>query len=1045
VTGVAAVWTPGRGAVIIEVHPVVRSRPQSRPPRNEPNRRQPEPGRPDRTPRNPNGVTMPRPDRPRVTLPALLAASALAAAFVNAAAADPAPSAEQVRFFESRVRPVLVQNCQKCHGPEKQKAGLRLDSRAGALAGGELGPAVVPGKPDESLLLAAVRHDDELKMPPSKKLPADQVADLTRWVAIGAPWPGGSREAPAAASASPSAIRKQGYQITDKDRAHWAFRPVRRPAVPAPGGAAPFANPIDAFVRAGLDAKGLRPNPPAPKVELIRRAFYDLTGLPPGPAEVDAFLNDPAPDAYARLIDRLLDSPRYGEKWGRHWLDLVRFAETNSFERDNPKPSAWRYRDYVIRALNQDKPYDRFVREQLAGDEIAPGDTEALTATGYYRLGIWDDEPADRELALHDGFDDIVATTSQVFLGLTVDCARCHDHKIDPIPQKDYYKLVSFFRNVNHFRNGGPTDEALLFGSHVDKADYEARLRDLREERNELRERITAIEDEFQAGLGSVGNAPRRRDIDLLRYRFYRDTFDNLPDFDALKPEDTGPLPRGRFDLAPRTRDTAFGFVFEGELIVPKDGAYTFSLDSDDGSRLTVAGKTVLTYDGVHGTGKGRSATVELSRGRLPVRLDYFQNRGGLGLDVAWSGPGFPRRALSADGAVPEETSPDASESIRSRGRQVLGPERYRQYQELRTQLRALNEAKPAAETALIVTEAGPVAPETFVMLRGNPHVPGDKVEPGFLSVLGAQTPSIPPPAPGSKTTGRRAALADWIASPANPLTARVAANRVWQYHFGRGIVRSPSNLGTQGDRPTHPELLDWLASELVAGGWRLKPLHRLIMTSDTYRMSSRPDAGALAKDPANDAFWRFDMRRLTAEEIRDSVLAVSGSLSPKMYGPGVYPEIPAEVMAGQSQPGKGWGKSPPAEANRRSIYVHVKRSLILPMFESFDLGETDRSSPVRFSTTQPTQALATLNGRFFNDQAAALAARLRREAGADPAARVRLALRLTTSRAPAEPEVRRGVALMGRLRASEGAGESEALTAFCLVALNLNEFVFLD
>ena len=356
-----------------------------------------------------------------------------------------------------------------------------------------------------------------------------------------------------------------------------------------------------------------------------------------------------------------------------------------------------------------------------------------------------------------------------------------------------------------------------------------------------------------------------------------------------------------------------------------------------------------------------------------------------------------------------------------------------------------MKEEKPALETALCVTEEGPVAPETFVMLRGNPHVPGEKVEPGFLSVLGSETPKIPTPPPGAKSTGRRTALADWITSPGNPLTARVAANRVWQYHFGRGIVRSPSNFGTQGDRPTHPELLDWLASEFVARGWRLKPLHRLIMTSNAYRMSSRANPEALAKDPANDAFWRFDMRRLTAEEIRDSVLAVSGSLSPKMYGPGVYPNIPAEVMAGQSQPGKGWGKSPPQEANRRSIYVHVKRSLILPMFESFDLGETDRSSPVRFSTTQPTQALAMLNGTFLNDQAAVLAARLRREAGPDPASRVTLALRLTTSRTPTEQEVRRGLGLMDALRNREGATEDEALAAFCLVALNLNEFVFLD
>ncbi len=442
-----------------------------------------------------------------------------------------------MRFFESKVRPILVENCVKCHGPEKHKSNLRLDSRAAALAGGDQGPAVVPGKPEESLLLSAVRHEDELKMPPSKKLPADQVADLTRWVAMGAPWPASDGESTTAAPTT----RKPGYTITDKDRAHWSFQPVKRPTLPVVSRPEWVRNPIDAFILSGLDARGLRPNPPAGKIELLRRAFYDLTGLPPDARRGRRIRERPrAPDAYETLVDRLLDSPRYGEKWARHWLDLVRFAETNSFERDNPKPSAWRYRDYVIRSLNQDKPFDRFIREQLAGDEIAPGDNDALTATGYYRLGIWDDEPADRDQARYDGYDDIVATTGQVFLGLTVDCARCHDHKIDPIPQKDYYKLVAFFRNVNHFRNGGPTDEIPLFESSESQKVYEARLVAREKDVRDIQSNLTAIENEFIARRGSASSDRiRHRDIDDLRFRFYRDTFDALPDFSTLKFENT--------------------------------------------------------------------------------------------------------------------------------------------------------------------------------------------------------------------------------------------------------------------------------------------------------------------------------------------------------------------------------------------------------------------------------------------------------------------------------------------------------------------------
>jgi hypothetical protein len=839
-----------------------------------------------------------RPDRTTILRASLLAVLCVRPA---PAATAPAPTPDQVRFFETRIRPVLVDHCLKCHGPAKPKSGLRLDSRAAVLAGGDTGPAVVPGNLDESLLVTAIRYEDDLlKMPPSKKLDKEQIADLTRWVELGAPWPGADQGAEPASSGT----RKGAFQITDKDRAHWAFQPVRRAAVPEVKDGAWVRNPIDAFILARLDAKGLRPNAPAEKHELIRRASFDLTGLPPTLGEVEAFLADETPTAYETLIDRLLASPHYGEKWGRHWLDLVRFAETNSYERDNPKPNAWRYRDFVIRSFNQDKPYDRFVREQLAGDELPDGGIDGLVATGYYRLGIWDDEPTDRDQARYDGLDDIVATTSQVFLGMTVDCARCHDHKIDPIPQKDYYRLVSFFQNINHFRNGGPTDEASIYTDPASQQAFEQRTMERERQLKDLREAIAEIEHEFRLGLA--------------------------------------------------------------------------------------------------------------------------------------------RKTASESTSQEETKGVDLAELIQEEGARVLGEQRFQRYRELRRRLSALSRERVAGDFALCVTEAGSQAPETHVLLRGNPHVPGDKVEPAFLTVLNTPSPSIPTPAAGARTAGRRRVLADWISAPDNPLTARVMANRLWQHHFGRGIVRSPNNFGTQGDKPTHPELLDWLAAELVAQGWRLKPIHRLIVTSNAYRMSSRGNAEALAQDPVNDLFWRFDMRRLTGEEIRDAILAVTGTLNPKMAGPGVYPEIPAEVLAGQSMPGKGWGESPPSEQARRSVYIHVKRSLLMPILESFDLAETDRSSPVRFSTTQPTQALAMLNGAFLNEQAATFADRLRREAGADLDAQIRLALRLATAREPGAAEVRRGLELIKAFACNE-AGLDAGRKAFCLVVLNLNEFLYLD
>jgi hypothetical protein len=570
------------------------------------------------------------------------------------------------------------------------------------------------------------------------------------------------------------------------------------------------------------------------------------------------------------------------------------------------------------------------------------------------------------------------------------------------------------------------------------------RIRELERRRSEATATVAGIEEEFRKRLeGSPSPEARRPDLEELRYQYYQDSWNRLPEFANLQPASTGELPRGFFDVAPRQRDEGFAFVFEGALTVPKDGTYTFYLDSDDGSRLVVADKVLIEYDGIHGLGHGKSGRLELPAGRVPIRLDYFQRKHTFGLNVSWSGPEFSRRTLSASDR--DRAPVDVATRIRDEGERVLGAERYERYRQARKLLADLLKQKAITDTVLCVTEAGPTAPDTYVLLRGNPHVPGDRVEPAFPEVLGAPRPVLPSVPADAKTTGRRSVVADWIVSPANPLSSRVMANRLVQHHFGRGIVRSPSNFGLQGDRPTHPELLDWLAAELMAQGWRLKPLHRLIMTSNAYRMSSRGDAQALAKDPANDLFWRIDMRRLTAEEIRDSVLAASGALSQRMYGPGVFPEMPAEVLAGQSMPGKGWGKSTPEEQARRSIYIHVKRSLLVPMLEGFDLAEPDRSTPVRFSTTQPTQALAMLNGDFPYDHAGSFADRLRREAGDYVRAQVRLAMRLATAREPGEKEILRGVDLIESLAARGGGDRSAALRAYCLLVFNLNEFHYVD
>jgi hypothetical protein len=725
----------------------------------------------------------------------------------GAAGPGPAPkpfTAKQVRFFEQKVQPILEKRCLKCHGRgEKVRGGFRLDSRAAALRGGDLGPAIALDQPERSLLIQAIRYD-ELEMPPGGKLPAGEIAILTRWVKEGLPWSVGSPATPTAVPPAPTLASPA--PAIESVRQAWSDRRVVRPPVPAVKNPAWCRNPIDVFLLARLEAEQLRPAPEADRVTLIRRLTYDLTGLPPTPEQVDEFLADQADGAYERLVDRLLGSPHYGEKWARHWLDLVRYGETNGYERDSAKPFAWRYRDWVIDAFNRDKPYDHFVREQLAGDEIAPDSAEALIATGFYRLGIWDDEPADRALARYDGLDSILSTTGQVFLGISINCARCHDHKVDPILQRDYYRLLAFFIDVT-----------------------------------------------------------------------------------------------------------------------PQDGK----------------------------------------------NLKKVQTKVGTRLDVMCVAEGYSK--------------------------------------------------------------------ETHILLRGNPGLLGDRVEPGVPRLLDDDTRSF------ATGRGKRCALAEWLTDRRNPRTARVLVNRLWQYHFGRGIVPTPNDFGKLGEPPSHPELLNWLAAEFMEGDWRIKRMHRLIVLSSAYRMSSRARSAGLATDPSDRWLWRFPMRRLTAEEIRDSILAASGTLQFKAGGPSIAPPIPPEVLAGQSMPGNGWPTSSRHEASRRSIYVHIKRSLLVPILAIHDAADTDSSCPVRYTTTVPTQALGLLNGAFTNEQAARFADRLGREAPGDLEGQVRRAVRLTTGRDPMPEEIRRDLEFIRKLTDQSRCDTRAALSQFCLLTLNTNAFLYLD
>jgi len=839
-------------------------------------------------------------------LPGLLALILLLGFDKALIGAEPDPKT----FFNKEVQPILQAHCMSCHGAEKKvKGGFNLSSRDALLKGGDSGKVVLLDKPGESILLDAIRYG-EMKMPPKGKLPQAQIDILEKWLKMGVPYADGGT----------SAMKSHGPPKVDEEaRNFWAFKPVKKPAVPQVKDTAWVRNPVDAFILRKLEDNNYSPAAPANKTALLRRLHFAVTGMPPTSAEVESFLKDDSKNAYENRVDALLASRHYGEHWARHWLDLVRYAETNSFERDGIKPNAWKYRDYVIQAFNKDMPYSQFIREQLAGDELDRVNRDSMVATGYFRLGLWDDEPADPLLHYYDQLDDIVSTTGQTFLGLTVGCARCHDHKIDPFPQKDYYRFMAFFHGINSYGNG-PASQRIVDGDIKD--------------------------------LSGIVPGGRKADAQKLR----------------------------ELEIKARDYDSKLGDI----------NRRIGKIESDFQAKLPGGQRDDFKHE-VH-------------------KVPLFEKHSG----------------------------------------SLISKEEHQEWLKLRAQRDELNKNKPLVrETALAVIEQGSKPRETFILIRGMPAAKGEKVTPGFPGVMVAANssdPKIPDAEQGSQTSGRRKIVADWIASDTNPLTARVMANRLWQFNFGRGIVRSTSNFGYMGTPPTHPELLDYLASELVANGWKLKPLQRLILTSNAFRMGSNPSAEAQQKDPENDLLSHFDLRRLTAEELRDAILSVSGNLNlEKKDGPSVYPVIPKEVLAGQSRPGSGWGKSTPEEAASRSVYVHIKRSLAVPLLNVFDAADPDSPCPQRFTTTQPSQALALINGDFANEQAALFAKSVQSAAGEDSRKQVSMVLGRVYQRTPSSTEVERGLKFLQESVGQDGLTKEEALRRFCLVALNLNEFLFLN
>ncbi len=784
-------------------------------------------------------------------------------------------------WFEAQIRPLLANHCLQCHGEEKQEGNLRFDSLASMLEGGDSGPALVPGDPTASLIVEAL-HQESFEMPPSGPLPPEEIARFEVWILHGAPWPEHTAQ-----------IRAAAKTITEEDRDWWAFRPLAKPLVPETGNDVWSRHPLDRFVYRKLAEQGMQPAPRADRAVLVRRLYFDLLGLPPSPEEIQEFVDDSTPDAWDRLIEKLLADPRHGEHWARHWLDLVRYAESDGWNKDAYRPRIWRYRDYVVRSFNEDKPYPQFVREQLAGDELPGDDPEALAATGFLRLGIYEYNQRDARGQWNDILNEITDVTGDVFLGMGMACARCHDHKFDPILQEDYFKLRAFL-------------EPMVWRDDLHHATAEQRAEH------------AAREAEWEAATVSL-----REEIDAL----------------------IGPYHKRKW------KTTVDKFPLEIQACFRKPASERNSWEQQ------------MTY------------LVERQ----------FEEEGG--------------------GPLANMSKEDRQE-----------------YERLKQALAAFDDLKPKPLPTLMAASdhAGPIAP---TVIPDDPT--GQPVGPGVPAVLDMPGFDLPEIQGDSTSSGRRMALATWIGQPDNPITTRVIVNRIWQHHFGEGLVPTANDFGHLGQTPSHPELLDWLAATFVEQGWSFKNLHRLILTSATWQQSSyHPQADMYQqRDPEERLLWRARVRRLSAEQIRDAMLTVTGELKASLGGPSVS----------RSRP-------------RRSLYIKSFRNTPDEFLHAFDMANGLKSVATRDPTTTPTQALMMINGEYLLARAEKFAERITNSPDRTGEEVLRQGFQLAWGRPPSATE------LSAALRFAADADEQDAhctnqkkLVDFCHVLLNSNPFLYVD
>jgi hypothetical protein len=1039
------------------------------------------------------------------------------------------PSAEGVEFFEKKIRPLLTDNCFRCHSKEtKQKAHLRLDSRTAMLKGGDSGSVLKPGDPEGSLIIKAVRYTGTIKMPKNSKMPDEAIADLTAWVKMGAPWPGGDEK-------DTTTNAPKEFDLKERSK-HWAFQPLKPGEPPAVKNTAWPRNAIDRFVLAKLEAKKLTPAAPADKRTLLRRVTFDLTGLPPSPAEIDAFLADESPDAYENVVDRLLESPRYGERWARHWLDLVRYAETYGHEFDFEMPEAYEYRDYVIRAFNDDVPYDQFVTEHIAGDLLDKPRrhakehfNESILGTGFWYLGEAAHSPVDVRQYQADHVDNQIDVFGKTFLSLTIACARCHDHKFDAIGTKDYYALAGYLESSRPQRafieDPRPTREIIK------------RLREMQAEEQPLAvdvssrtllSRLDALPDAAKAdpllkpyleiaGTDDKQFAAKRKEIAdrLKEERSRAAVFDakaiHFDDFEKpryadwfvtgeafgdapsktgdviLQPDERLPVQRvfragvphsglvsGKLQGALRSRtfrierdhvlyrlsghDVRVNLIIDGYQLIrdPIYGGLTFTVNQPRGFAWVAQNVSMW---------KGHDAYIEvLDDGDGWVALDQIvfanaaspaeaPNRALCGLidDVVLDTPAKFKEKLQsvlrdtvaqwrADTLVKSDDGGDriavlnALLSSEWPGGTATSPKERERLNELRKRNVEIEANIPKPRRALAMTDG--TGTNEHVFIRGSHKNLGPEAPRQFLEAIGG--PNQAPPSQGSG----RLELAERMVDGANPQLPRVMVNRLWQHHFGEGIVASTDNFGVLGQTPTHPELLDYLAAEFMRQGWSLKKMHRLMLLSNTYRMASQSDANTDQADPQNKLLHRMPIRRLEAECIRDSILAVSGRLDDKMFGLSVPPHL-TPFMQGRGRP----GASGPLDGDgRRSIYLGVRRNFLNPMFLAFDYPIPFTTIGHRTVSNVPAQALTMMNNPFVVGEAQRWAKRVLADKDQTAEQRVQGMYATAFARPPSEKELNDALTFLNEQGKEYGqADDPRAWADLCHVLMNVKEFIFLN